>query len=607
MLENYRFMSFGTQIVLAVKALEDPTIHAQVTQNLRHLIVDEYQDVNPAQERLVELLAQPLGSAELTVVGDDDQAIYQWRGSNVDNIVSFDQRYGGVTKFELLVNRRSRPAIVELANAFAGTIPGRLEKEMRPHREAVGASVAIAVGHDDEAEEADVVAMTIEKIHATGVPFRDLAILVRSRTAYAKLLDALEVSGIPVQPGGRTGLFAQPEANAFGATYAWCSDFEWSPIRFQKRESITLPDLLDLYEQAFELTAEQRTALQGHLIAWKQKANASEFNENLVGDFYDLLALLGVATWDTSDQMTRNRLGTVARFTAVLADYESVTQRARRDVANTGEQVGGRSGGEWYYRNFALLLSNYAIGGYDDFDGEDDTAMDAVALGTVHGAKGLEWPVVFLPSLTAKRFPSSRTGSPQDWLLPTTLFDATRYEGTDADERRLFYVALTRARDWVRLSSHAKTTAQTRNPSPYLTEAVAMATASGAMPTGALPKGIEAPDLAVTYSELAALLHLSTELPAAQRTRVHADDPGGARLWQRGSPCDADGRGALPEQREDSDAPRDQRPADLGLLPPLRQQTRPQGDARARQGLGVQVRRRLPLRPGAYLGDRAPV
>lgn len=504
MLENYRFMSFGTQIVLAVKALEDPVIHARVTKNLRHLIVDEYQDVNPAQERLVQLLAQPLGTADLTVVGDDDQAIYQWRGSNVDNIVTFDQRYDGVTKFELLVNRRSRPAIVELANRFAGTIPGRLDKEMQPYRKAMGASVAIAVGHEDEAEEADVVAMTIEKVHATGVPFRDIAILVRARTGYGKLLDALEVAGIPVQPGGRTGLFAQPEANAFGATYAWCSDVDWAPARFQKRVTIQLPDLLDLYEQTFGLSPQQRTALQEHLISWKQKANDSEFNENLVGDFYDLLALIGVADWDTTGQMARNRLGTIARFTAVVADYESVTQRARRDTANPGEQVGGRSGGEWYYRNFALLLANYAVGGYDDFDGEDDTDLDAVALGTVHGAKGLEWPVVFLPSLTAKRFPSSRTGSPQDWLLPTSLFDANRYEGTDADERRLFYVALTRARDWVRLSSHAKTTAQAAKPSPYLTEAVALASENGALPTGALPKGIDAPDLAVTYSELAA-------------------------------------------------------------------------------------------------------
>lgn len=504
MLENYRFMSFGTQIVLAVKALEEPSIHARVTEKLRHLIVDEYQDVNPAQERLVQLLARPLGSAELTVVGDDDQAIYQWRGSNVDNIVSFAERYNDVTKFELLTNRRSRPAIVELANGFAQSIPGRLAKEMQPYRKEAGSSVSIAVGHEDELEEADVVALGIEKIHATGIPYRDIAILVRARTAYGKLLDALETSKIPVQPGGRTGLFTQPEANAFGSTFAWCSGIEWAPARFQTRVAIQLADLLDLYEETFDLTPEQRPTLEGHLIAWKQAANASEFNEDLVGDFYELLGLLGVAQWDTTDQVTRNRLGTVARFTAVLADYESVTQRARRDVANPGEQVGGRSGGEWYYRNFALLLSNYAIGGYDDFDGEDDTGLDAVALGTVHGSKGLEWPVVFLPSLTAKRFPSARTGSPQDWLLPTALFDVCRYEGTDGDERRLFYVALTRARDWIRLSSHAKTAKQRAKPSPYLTEAVALATASGALPTGALPKGIEAPDLAVTYSELAA-------------------------------------------------------------------------------------------------------
>ena len=87
MLDRYRFMSFGTQIVRAVEALEDPDVHATVTADLRHLIVDEYQDVNPAQERLIELLAKPHGTADLVVVGDDDQAIYQWRGSNVDNIV----------------------------------------------------------------------------------------------------------------------------------------------------------------------------------------------------------------------------------------------------------------------------------------------------------------------------------------------------------------------------------------------------------------------------------------------------------------------------------------------------------------------------------------
>ena len=99
-------------------------------------------------------------------------------------------------------------------------------------------------------------------------------------------------------------------------------------------------------------------------------------------------------------------------------------------------------------------MVNYAQGEYEGFDGEPDLTIDAVDITTVHRAKGLEWPAVFIPSLTAKRFPSSRTGQQQDWLLPRTLFNAARYEGSDADERRLFYVAATRApRLGVRLAS----------------------------------------------------------------------------------------------------------------------------------------------------------
>ena len=205
MLDGYRFMSFGTQIVEAVRALEDPASRAAVTADLKHLIVDEYQDVNPAQERLIELLAKPNGTADVVVVGDDDQAIYQWRGSNVSNIVKFADRYDGVTTFSLLVNRRSRPGIVQLANAFAQTIPGRLVKEMGHHRPDAGPCISIAVGHADEQAEADAIALDIEALHASGVRYPDIAILVRGRNAYAKILDALEISNIPVQPGGRTG------------------------------------------------------------------------------------------------------------------------------------------------------------------------------------------------------------------------------------------------------------------------------------------------------------------------------------------------------------------------------------------------------------------
>ena len=505
MLERYRFMSFGTQIVLAVRALGDREIHTKVTADLRHLVVDEYQDVNPAQEELIRLLGKPTGPADVVVVGDDDQAVYQWRGSNIRNIVTFGERYDGVTQFSLLINRRSRPDIVELANGFARSIPERLDKTMGTFRPGDGPAISIAIGHDDEQTEADTIALEVESLHAQGVRYRDIAILVRGRSAYTKILDALEVSGIPVQPGGRSGLFQQQEAAVFGATFAWLANIDWAPGRFIKREKIELLALLDDYRATFDLTDDDVQALWVHLTQWQRKMGETDWDVSLVREFYEVAELVHIDQWDLTDVHQRNRLGTVARFTVVLADYESVTRRSRQDPDNPGEQVGGVPGNEWFYRNFALLLVNYATGNYDDFDGEEDLLADSVALGTVHGAKGLEWPVVFLPSLTDGRFPTRQSGQPRDWLLPRTLFDAPRYEGSDSDERRLFYVALTRARDWLSLSSHDRVTTNAAKPSPYILEADQLAASAG-LPTNAEPRGLEIPDVSMTYSELAAYL-----------------------------------------------------------------------------------------------------
>lgn len=506
MLDRYQYMSFGTQIVRAAEALADPAVHAAVTGSLRHLVVDEYQDVNPAQERLIELLAKPKGSADLVVVGDDDQAIYQWRGSAVQNIVTFDQRYPNVAQFKLLTNRRSRPGIVDLANLFASTIPGRIDKEMRHFRPAEGPSVAFDHNPGTEDDDAAAIAQQIADLRRRGVEYRDIAILVRGKAAYPAILRALAAADIPVQPGGRTGLFVQPEAEVFAATYAWIAGVDWSAEIYAGREQVTLDRLLISYTNVFGLEAGVKLQLKAHLEAWQTKALSSEFNENLVGDFYDLIALLGVRTWDLASALVRNRLGTIARFTNVLADYEGVSWRSRRDPNAPGEQVGARSGGVWFYRNFAILLANYANGSYDDFGGEEGLVADGVALGTVHGSKGLEWPVVFLPSLVTTRFPSSRNGTAQDW--PETLlsrFDRTRYEGTDADERRLFYVAITRARDAVLLSAFTRFGGnKNRRISRYLDYVMNEFPAHGAPTKVSGKKASGGKELAVTYSELAA-------------------------------------------------------------------------------------------------------
>ena len=156
--------------------------------------------------------------------------------------------------------------------------------------------------------------------------------------------------------------------------------------------------------------------------------------------------------------------------------------------------------------NLAIHIANYAKGAYEDFDGEPDVAVDAVDLTTVHKAKGLEWPVVFVPSLTKRRFPSAKTGQTRDWLVPRHLFDAARYEGSDPDERRLFYVAMTRARDWLSLSRHERIRNRVA-ASPYHQEVTGHTVNSALLPLPQVePIVAEESDepLTLTFSELAA-------------------------------------------------------------------------------------------------------
>jgi DNA helicase-2/ATP-dependent DNA helicase PcrA len=506
MLDKYRLLTYGQQIVRSTRELARPEIVGMVHRDLRHLIVDEYQDVNPAQERLIELLAGP--KVQLCVVGDDDQAIYQWRGSDVSNIVRFRDRYPDVRAFEITMNRRSRPQIIEAANDFALSILGRLPKTMATFRDGLGGAPEAVRWHaDKELDEAGWVAQFVLALNEATVPFRDIAVLVRGSVAYPRLMEQFATFGIPVQPAGRTGLFEQPEAVVLGRTICWLSEIDWRS-QYGPGEPVTLPALLDDYERTFGLGGSRRGQLSRRLRAWHDLVPKTRRRADLVGELYELLDHLGVRSWDLSDPLQVNRLGTLARFSALLADYESVRRRARPDAAVAGEQVGGQDRGLWYYRNLAIHILNYAQGKYEGFDGEPDFELDAVDLTTVHRAKGLEWPAVLVPSVTASRFPSSKTGTQGNWLLPRDMFDADRYEGSDADERRLFYVATTRSRDWLSVSRHERVRTQAARSSPYYEELAA----AEVSPDSVVLPGVEPltrredEPITITYSELAQFL-----------------------------------------------------------------------------------------------------
>jgi len=505
-LDRYRLLTYGQQVVRAVTELERPDLAAEVHATLRHLIVDEYQDVNPAQERLIRLLTGP--QVELCVVGDDQQAVYQWRGSDVANIVTFADRYPSVTQFEIITNRRSRPQIIEVANVFGRSIPQRIDKTMGSHRASAGTAAEVVVwSAPSETEEAGWIASLILDMVDTGVRFRDIAVLVRSRAAYRRLMEQFATFDIPVQPGGRSGLFDQPEAVLLGHTITWLTDTDWRD-RYGPPQRIADGALLDDYQRTFELSDALRNLVGRFLRQWKAAVPRSDRTADLVGELYELLDELDVRSWDLANPLTVNRLGTLARFSSLLADYESVRRRARPDAEVPGEQVGGQDRGTWYYRNLALHIINYAQGAYEGFDGEADFELDAVDLTTVHRAKGLEWPAVFVPSMTAKRFPSSRTGETQEWLVPRERFNASRYEGSDGDERRLFYVAMTRARDWLSISSHDKITKQRVRASPYHRELAHLDVEPDRIRPPKIESGTggERDPISLSYSELAAFI-----------------------------------------------------------------------------------------------------
>lgn len=510
MLDRFHLLTFSLIIQRAVAELERPEIHRRIHGPLRHLIVDEFQDINPAQERLIRLLgADPV---QVAVVGDDDQAIYQWRGSDTDHILHFAEFWPSVTQVELGTNRRSVPGIVGQANGFAQTIDPRLPKEMRASRDSQGPEV-VPWSAESAAEEAQRIAEQVERLHDQGFQFRDIAVLYRSvRTSCGPLLDALEEKGIPANCGGRTGLFLQPEARLLGRTYSWLVERDWREARFGgEAEEVSLASLLQGYEAHFG-GGDPVPGLENFLRDWQRNTSDTRRPANLIEDYYRLLRILGVHRLGLDDPRQATRVGLLARFSNLLADYENATRRSRRVRQEDGTErvAAGTNRGIWYYRNLAGYIQHYAKEAYEDFEGESFEETDAVAILTVHQAKGLEWPVVFLPSLTSRRFPSSKAGRDQDWLLPEAVFpEATRarYQGGDAEERRLFYVAMTRARDCVYLSWFRRIN-QRQKPSPYLVDLFGADPPEGPdlLPLPEPPEagaGVEAPPSQVSFSDLA--------------------------------------------------------------------------------------------------------
>ncbi len=486
-------IDFGDQVRLALTLLrEHPDARRNLQSRFRYVLVDEFQDVNRAQAELVAIIAEP--HRNVTVVGDDDQSIYRFRGAATGAIVDFQAHFRNARMIVMRRNYRSRAPILDTSyRLIRFNDPDRLEvqrgidKRLIAHRRGGSAlpvrEAAFATGTD----EADWVAGEIQRRTHAGARPRDHAVLVRANADADPILRSLNVAGIPWRFSGVSGLYSRPEvrlllaflraiadphssvdvfALAASELYGVVGDDLAALTNRARRTNRSLRETLDEVDGQpglLRLRPDTRTTL-ARLVAdlrrYGELANRRPAGEVL----YEFLRSSGSlrAFAEAGTPAAEEALGNVARFFEII--------RAQSGLLADDRAV-----------FLAPHLQTLIEAGDDPATADLDPDADAVAVVTVHKAKGLEWPVVFMVGLVDGRFPAR--GRREQLGVPDALLRGTFPTG-DAqvqEERRLFYVGMTRARDELVLS-HALDYGgkRTRRVSPFVLEALDL-------PAGAAP------------------------------------------------------------------------------------------------------------------------
>ena len=486
------FIDFGDQVALALQLVRtSAAARAEIQARFRYVLVDEFQDTNRAQSELVSIVAARHGN--LTVVGDDDQSIYRFRGAAISNILGFRDRYRNARTIVLRRNYRSRPAILETAHRLIKfNDPDRLEvragisKRLVAERstDPAGRTVRLET-YPTAGDEADRIAAEIAARIAAGARPRDVAILVRANGHADPILRSLDAAGIPWRFSGTSGLYARPEvrrllaflraiadlgsstdiyALATGEPYGLGGEDLTAIVTTARRRNRTLWDVLEELDRQpgiLRIGPASRTAAS-RLVA-DLRALSTIAHERPAGEV--LYAFL-------------RQTGTLGRLAATdaLGAEEALRNIARFfDIIRAQSSLLADDRAAFVARHLQTLIE----AGDDPATADLDPDADAVAVLTVHKAKGLEFPIVYLPGLVAGRFP---TPNRRDHLaMPAALVDelVADDEVQLREERRLFYVAMTRARDELVLSYAADYGGNgVRRLSPFVVEALDLPPAS---------------------------------------------------------------------------------------------------------------------------------
>lgn len=459
------YLDFGDLILETLRLFrERPAVLKEYQDQFQYVLVDEFQDTNWAQYELVKLLVKK--SRNLTVVGDDDQAIYKFRGASLANILQFRDDFSESKTVALVENYRSKKEILDVAYRFIRkNDPNRLEVRLNISKElkamaGEGGSVQ-ALWTASEHAEADAIVRDIQKKKTSDVTltWNDFAILVRSNDGADPFVRACERANVPFQFLVLRGLYTKPTV-------------------------LDVHAMLSLVDGYHESTTVWRV-LSLSCYGWTQKDGAECLHEanrrgkplwNVIQDVAN-----GAKFGELSD-----RCRSVAE--KLVTDLDAIAEKARRQVPmevlqTCLEQTGylsdlmkkperERLEGIQHLNGFAERIRRYETsvhgpslrGFLEEFhleldSGEEgalsfdpDAGPEFVRILTVHAAKGLEFRHVYVVSLVDQRFPSR--GRPEAIPLPNGLVQERVTEGNAhiEEERRLFYVALTRAKETLTLS-----------------------------------------------------------------------------------------------------------------------------------------------------------
>lgn len=431
-----------------------PDLLAEYHSKLRYLLVDEYQDTNVAQYLWLRLLAQ--GSKNLCVVGDDDQSIYGWRGAEVDNILRFEADFPGAHVVRLERNYRSTQHILSAASGLIRANSARLGKEL--WTEADGGECVRVRGVWDGEAEARLIADDIEAFAASGQRYQDCAVLVRAAWQMRAFEERFLMLKIPYRVVGGPRFFERAEVRDAHA-YLRLIRSEDDDLAFER---ILNTPKRGLGEGAMQKLVQEaaRPPLRAHrdgpLFDAATGEIAEETSQPLGGRYRSLIAAARIAVLgDELPAKSRTALqiflDDLSRWRAKARDishvelaeivldesgYSDMLQRDKTPQAQTRlENLKELIQAMGQFDSLAAYLEHVEL----VLDLEQGGNGDEVHISTLHAAKGLEWPMVFLPGWEEEVFPSKRS------------VEEGGLKGLE-EERRLAYVGLTRARASARIS-----------------------------------------------------------------------------------------------------------------------------------------------------------